>query len=82
MIHRAVSVGGYEFETLSLGLPFMAAFLNPGALGTLLHHRAGPLRQMAGMWIVGEDMPREKNRITLHAKRRTRRHADRRRAFR
>jgi choline dehydrogenase-like flavoprotein len=23
--------GGYEMETLSLGLPFMAAFLNPGA---------------------------------------------------
>ena len=26
-------VGGYELETLSLGLPFMAAFLNPGAWG-------------------------------------------------
>ena len=26
-------VGGYEMETLSLGLPFMAAFLNPGAWG-------------------------------------------------
>ena len=25
--------GGYELETLSLGLPFMAAFLNPGAWG-------------------------------------------------
>ncbi len=22
---------------------------------------------MAGMWIVGEDVPRESNRITLHA---------------
>lgn len=31
-------VGGYEMETLSLGLP---------------------------LWIVGEDMPREENRITL-----------------
>ena len=25
--------GGYEMETLSLGLPFMATFLNPGAWG-------------------------------------------------
>ena len=24
---------GYELETLSLGLPFMAAFLDPGAWG-------------------------------------------------
>jgi len=28
-------VGGYEMETLSLGLPFMAAFLEPGAWGPL-----------------------------------------------
>ena len=26
-------VGGYEMETLSLGLPFMAAFLVPGTTG-------------------------------------------------
>ena len=26
-------VGGYEMETLSLGVPFMAAFLDPGAWG-------------------------------------------------
>src|SRR5690606_19613472 len=26
-------VGGFEFETLSLGLPFMAAFFDPGAWG-------------------------------------------------
>ena len=26
-------VGGYEMETLSLGLPFMAAFLDPGGWG-------------------------------------------------
>ena len=35
-------VGGYEMETLSLGLPFMAAFLNPGAWGrsfTSAHRR-------------------------------------------
>ena len=32
-------VGGYELETLSLGLPFMAAFLDPGAWGRELHPR-------------------------------------------
>ena len=26
-------VGGYELETLALGLPFMAAFLDPGQWG-------------------------------------------------
>ena len=28
-------VGGYEMETLSIGVPFMAAFLDPGAYGPL-----------------------------------------------
>ena len=34
-------VGGYELETLSLGLPFMAAFLDPGAWGRELHPQDG-----------------------------------------
>ena len=38
-------VGGYEMETLSLGLPFMAAFLDPGRLGPRLHLGARPLHQ-------------------------------------
>ena len=38
-------VGGYELETLSLGLPFMAAFLDPGRLGPRLHLGARRLRQ-------------------------------------
>ena len=32
-------VGGYELETLALGLPFMAAFLDPGAWGRNSHQR-------------------------------------------
>ena len=36
-------VGGYEMETLSLGLPFMAAFLNPGAWGRRVHRGDGGL---------------------------------------
>ena len=38
-------VGGYEMETLSLGLPFMAAFLDPGAWGREFTSRAGRLRE-------------------------------------
>ena len=60
-------VGGYEMETLSLGLPFMAAFLNPGAWGRSFTTALDMYDHMAGMWLVGEDMPQENNRITLHA---------------
>ena len=60
-------VGGYEMETLSLGIPFMAAFLNPGAWGREFTTALDGYENMAGMWIVGEDMPQADNRITLNA---------------
>ncbi len=60
-------VGGYEMETLSLGLPFMAAFLDPGGWGKDFAWWMDNYENMAGMWLVGEDMPQESNRITLHA---------------
>lgn len=59
-------VGGYEIETLSLGLPFMAAFLNPGTWGRGFTTALDHYENMAGLWIVGEDMPQETNRITLN----------------
>ena len=59
-------VGGYELETLALGLPFMAAFLDPGAWGRSFTSALDHYENMAGMWIVGEDMPQETNRITLN----------------
>ena len=59
-------VGGYEMETLSLGVPFMAAFLNPGAWGRDFASAMDMYDHMAGMWLVGEDMPREQNGVTLH----------------
>ena len=58
--------GGYEMETLSLGLPFMAAFLDPGAWGREFASALEMYEHMAGMWLVGEDMPQESNAITLH----------------
>ena len=59
-------VGGYELETLSLGLPFMAAFLEPGGWGKDFAWAMDKYAHMAGMWIVGEDMPQETNRVTLN----------------
>jgi choline dehydrogenase-like flavoprotein len=58
--------GGYEMETLSLGVPFMAAFLNPGGWGSDFTWWMDHYTQLAGMWLVGEDMPRETNRVTLN----------------
>ncbi len=59
-------VGGYEMETLALGLPFMAAFLDPGAWGREFTTALDAYENMAGMWLVGEDMPQESNRVTLN----------------
>lgn len=59
-------VGGYEMETLALGLPFMAAFLDPGSWGREFTTALDSYENMAGMWLVGEDMPQETNRITLN----------------
>lgn len=59
-------VGGYEMETLSLGLPFMAAFLDPGAWGREFASALDAYENMAGMWLVGEDMPQETNRVTVN----------------
>ncbi len=59
-------VGGYELETLGLGLPFMAAFLDPGSWGREFTSALDQYENMAGMWIVGEDMPQSSNRVTLN----------------
>ena len=58
--------GGYEMETLALGVPFMAAFLEPGGWGEEFAWWMDHYTHTAGMWLVGEDMPRPGNRITLN----------------
>ena len=58
--------GGYEMETLGLGIPFMAAFLDPGGWGPEFASAMDAYSHTAGMWLVGEDMPQESNRISLH----------------
>ena len=44
----------------------MAAFLDPGAWGRSFTSAMDSYENMAGMWIVGEDMPQESNRVTLN----------------
>jgi choline dehydrogenase-like flavoprotein len=60
-------VGGYHMETISLGLSFYAAFLNPGAWGPDFTAAMDQYSHTAGMWIIGEDMPRSTNRVTLNS---------------
>ena len=60
-------VGGYEMETIALGVPFMAAFLNPGGWGREFSSALDSYDRMAGMWLVGEDLPQETNRVTLNS---------------
>ena len=45
----------------------MAAFLDPGAWGREFTTALDGYDNMAGMWIVGEDMPQETNRDHAHA---------------
>jgi choline dehydrogenase-like flavoprotein len=59
-------VGGYFMETLSLGPAFYAAFVEPGAWGRRFADAVDRIAHTAGMWLVGEDMPQESNRVTLN----------------
>lgn len=60
-------VGGYYLETLSLGPSFLAAFVDPGGWGPDFAAILDAYEHTAGMWLVGEDMPRATNRVTLNA---------------
>jgi choline dehydrogenase-like flavoprotein len=60
-------VGGYYLETLSLGPAFLAAFADPGEWGPTFTEVMDAYANTAGMWIVGEDLPQETNRVTLNA---------------
>ncbi|MDA3922896.1 MAG: GMC family oxidoreductase [Salinisphaera sp.] len=58
-------VGGYYLETVSLGPAFLAKFLDPGAWGRNFTSFMEQYANTAALWIVGEDMPQECNRVTL-----------------
>ena len=59
--------GGYYLETLSLGPAFLASFVEPGTWGRGFTELMDAYENTAGMWIVGEDMPQQSNRVTLSA---------------
>ncbi len=59
-------VGGYYMELHSLGPAFLASFLIPGAWGRDFAEIMECYDHMAGMLLVGEDMPQESNRVTLN----------------
>jgi choline dehydrogenase-like flavoprotein len=59
-------VGGYYIQLHSLGPAFLANFLIPHAWGRDFTEILEQYDHMAGMWLVGEDLPRETNRVTLN----------------
>lgn len=58
--------GGFYMETLALGVPFYAAFVDPGAWGPGFTATMDAYASTAGMWLVGEDMPQATNRVSLN----------------
>jgi choline dehydrogenase-like flavoprotein len=58
--------GGYNLETLPQGLPSFATNLMPGEWGRERASWVDNYANLAGVWIIGEDMARETNRVTLH----------------
>lgn len=59
-------VGGYQMELLPQGLPSFAQNIIPGGWGRDRAWVVDRYANVAGLWIIGEDMPRETNQITLH----------------
>jgi choline dehydrogenase-like flavoprotein len=58
---------GYELETLpAFGFPGFASYAKPGGWGREYAKDIEQYRNAAGLWIVGEDMPQETNRVSLH----------------
>lgn len=60
---------GYLMELISLNLPSLATNIAPGEWGRSYASLLDSYDHMAGLWIVGEDMPQEGNRVTLHPER-------------
>jgi choline dehydrogenase-like flavoprotein len=59
-------VGGYNLETLPQGLPSFATNLMPGEWGRDRAFWVDNYANVAGVWIIGEDLARGTNRVTLH----------------
>jgi choline dehydrogenase-like flavoprotein len=64
-VHRGFS-GGYYLETIAFGPAYLATFVDPGAWGPNFASLLDDYENTAGLFIVGEDMPQETNRVTLN----------------
>lgn len=62
--------GGYLLGIVGLGLPFYAAFKNPGAWGREYAKSLEGYDHVGGLHYTGEDVPIETNCVTLHATKR------------
>ncbi len=58
-------VGGYNLELFAQGVPSFTTFMAPGTWGREFTSRVEAYTRTAGIWICGEDLPRESNRVTL-----------------
>ncbi len=58
--------GGYLMELISMNPPSLAGNIAPGHWGRDVASMMDDFPNMAGMWIIGEDMAIESNRITLN----------------
>jgi len=63
-------VGGYYMEITHLGLSFLAGSIGTspdlGGWGREYARAVEAYENMAGLWLVGEDMPQATNCVTLH----------------
>lgn len=57
--------GGYYLEMISQGLPSFVTFAQPGGWGREYTELVEGYTRTASVWICGEDMPQETNRVTL-----------------
>jgi len=64
--------GGYLLELISMGLPALAANFAPGRWGREYASILDSYDHLAGVWIVGEDLSVESNRVSLHHERKDR----------
>ncbi|MEX2479836.1 MAG: GMC family oxidoreductase [Gammaproteobacteria bacterium] len=62
--------GGYNMANTALGLPFYAAFRQPGAWGRDYSRSLESYARVAAFNFTGEDMPIETNRVSLHPSKR------------
>src|SRR5215469_7009974 len=59
-------VGGYQMELLPQGLPSFAQNIVPNAWGRDRAWIVDNYVNVAGVWLIGEDLARETNRVSLH----------------